>query len=197
MRDLAQKPPAGELVQRVVDRAERRGETDRPRFLVEHFRGEMPVAGAEDGASQIDPLTGRPDAGRLELATKEAVLDGVLCGGVHSRWSVFHGAGQPRAGERRIACYILQNGVRRKPGRMRRDGGVCRFTRRLSASSGRATRWRITGDAFAARRGPKSPRMRPNKVVPCWRRVRRRIGADSATVNAAAKTGRLAPGRDP
>ena len=71
--DLAQKPATGKFVERVIDRAERRGETDRARLPVDHLGGEVPVVATKDHTSEVDPLPRRTDTRAFELAADEAV----------------------------------------------------------------------------------------------------------------------------
>ncbi len=74
-RDLPQEPAARKFVERVVDRAERRRELDRPRLVIDHFGGEVPVSRAEDRAGEIEPLAGRTHPRGGELAHEHAVAD--------------------------------------------------------------------------------------------------------------------------
>ena len=64
--DLAQQAGIGQLVERVVDGGERHRNLGEGRFLVEHFRGEMARALAEQQPAQRHALPGRPQAGRLQ-----------------------------------------------------------------------------------------------------------------------------------
>ena len=64
--DLAQQAGIGQLIERVVDGGERHRNLGQGGFLVEHFRGEMARALAEQQPAQRHALAGRTQTGRLQ-----------------------------------------------------------------------------------------------------------------------------------
>jgi hypothetical protein len=64
--DLPQQARIGQLVERVVDGGERYRHFGEGGFLVQHFRGQMPRALAEQEPAQRHALTGGAQARRLQ-----------------------------------------------------------------------------------------------------------------------------------
>ena len=66
-RDLPQQPDFGELVQRVVDGGKRHRHFGAVRFLVQHFRRDVPVALGEQDPAERHALPGRAQADFAQL----------------------------------------------------------------------------------------------------------------------------------
>ena len=69
-RDLAQNPDGGELVQRVVNRRQRDGQSRRRRLLEQPLRRHVTVAPAKQQLSQRHALARRPQTGRDQPGRK-------------------------------------------------------------------------------------------------------------------------------
>src|SRR2546425_4556158 len=65
-RYLAQETRIGELIERVVDGRQRHRNLGERGFLVQHFRGQMAGALAEQQPAQRHALAGRPKTGGLQ-----------------------------------------------------------------------------------------------------------------------------------
>ena len=139
-RDLAQKPAARKLVEGIVDRAQRRGEPDRPRLVIDHFRREVAIPGAEDRAREIEPLPGRPHPGGRELPQKDAGAGFAMRSALG-----FHGLRMPPAGgqsrRRRAIVNLIEASSLIRLGCLR-NLNLGPEGSQAQVGAGRPTRWR-------------------------------------------------------